>query len=379
MIKQSRPRFFAIFIVATIMILLCAAGKVNSFAVDGVESKTTTDIIEVKSPLQNATVKIDRDQVKEFFKKDIGSAVKFYGKGEQLPSKPIKLEWTTKTGRYYEVYVADNPLFKNAEKYVCLDGNLELKELIPEAEYFWKVKVIDDEGNKKFSKIYNFNTGGNVRAFAIDGVSNVRDIGGKETSDGRKIEYEMIYRSGEGEKITEKGKTIIKKLGIKVDFDLRGASAAKNGSPFGETLKVLAFNGAYYAASGYETGIDGSKEYKNAFRDELKACADSGNYPMIIHCSLGRDRTGTLAFILEALCGVEKEALVRDHMLSFLSEKGSVGSGNQFEVILSNINALYNYIDRFEGETFAEKTATVVKKLGVTDREIDSIRKILLG
>lgn len=186
------------------------------------------------------------------------------------------------------------------------------------------------------------------------------------------IKYGKIFRSANGDSITDEGKEVIRKLGVKTDLDLRGGEIKK--SPFSVGIKLIAINGAYY--NGNETGVDGSEEYRNAFRDELKVYANPDNYPLLFHCAIGRDRTGTLAFVLLALCGVEKEALIREYEFSYLTVGGATG-GNRG--LVEKITEFYNFIHSLDGKTFAGKTASLVKSLGVTDAEIKSIKRILLG
>lgn len=186
------------------------------------------------------------------------------------------------------------------------------------------------------------------------------------------IKYGIIFRSANGNSITDEGKEVIRKLGVKTDLDLRGGEIKE--SPFGVGIKLITINGAYY--NGNETGVDGSEEYRNAFRDELKVCANPDNYPLLFHCAIGRDRTGTLAFVLMALCGVEKETLIREYELSYLTIGGAT-DGNRG--LVEKITKFYDFIDDFNGKTFADKIASLVKSLGVTDAEIKSIKRILLG
>ncbi|MBR5632533.1 MAG: tyrosine-protein phosphatase, partial [Clostridia bacterium] len=47
------------------------------------------------------------------------------------------------------------------------------------------------------------------------------------------------------------------------------------------------------------------------------------NYPIYLHCSLGRDRAGTLAYLISALVGVELIDLQRDYETSFFSVTGT--------------------------------------------------------
>ena len=86
-------------------------------------------------------------------------------------------------------------------------------------------------------------------------------------------------------------------------------------SPLGDGVKRLNFNAPWYVdetdGNGNNTGLDGDDAFVQAFVNEIKACADPDNYPMIFHCSLGRDRTGTLAAMLLAVCGVEKSDIIK--------------------------------------------------------------------
>lgn len=370
----------------SVAVIACIAVLVSIFVITGVtrpkadtpagettESVTTKDIIEVKNPMQKSTYVLDNENVTDYFKNYTpGYGLNFFGKGEQLPMNDVKIEWNAENAKYCELWLADNARFTNAQKYVTLENSVTIEGLIPNRNYFWKVKVTNNNGEQKFSKAYNFKTEGHVRSVAIDGVSNVRDIGGAVTKDGKTIKYGILYRSANGDSITEKGKDTVKKLGIKTDLDLRGDVVAK--SPFGDNVNIIKISGAYY--NGHDAGVNGSEAYRNAFRDELKACANPENYPMIFHCAIGRDRTGTLSFILQALCGVEKDALIREYELSYLSVGGTLDGNKQ---MVNTITNFYDFVNTYEGETFADKAASLVKSLGVTDEDVASIKNILLG
>ena len=96
---------------------------------------------------------------------------------------------------------------------------------------------------------------------------------------------------------------------------------------------------------------------------------------MLFHCSLGRDRTGTLAAVLLAVCGVAKEDVMREYELSWFSEIACNNSGIQ----ISAISRLLKFIEGQNGEDFKQKTANYLLSIGVSQSEIDSVREILLG
>ena len=323
--------------------------------------------------MQKSTYNLDNEKVVDYFKNyKPNYGLEFFGQGEQLPMKSVKIEWEPANAEYYELWLADNAFFSNVSKYITTDNFVEIDGLIPNTDYFRKVKIVDKNGKEKFSEACSFRTKGHVRSVAIDGVSNVRDLGGAVTKDGTTIKYGIIYRSANGDSITKRGKETVKKLRIKTDLDLRGDVIEK--SPFGDGVNLIKINGAYY--HGGETGVAGSEEYRNAFRDELKVCANPENYPMIFHCAIGRDRTGTLSLVLQSLCGVEKEDLIREYGLSFLSVAGCLDGSKQMFDILNDFFTFIN--DNYEGESFTDKTTSLVKSLGVTDEEISSIKRILI-
>lgn len=349
----------------------------------------TADEITVISPVQDSVLTLDSADVAEYFKDyQVGVGIKYYdrGKNELILMNPVKFEWDSSVGEYYQLYLADSLDFKNAEKFLTVEKSIVLQNLIPNKTYYWKVKVTDKNGAQKFSKAYRFETKGSVRAITIDGVSNARDLGGIKTVDGKTTKYGVIYRSANVDSVTEKGIKEVRRLGIKTDVDLRGAEAATV-SPLKGDVNLIPFNGAYNV--GHKAGVDGDIEYRRAFRDELKVFADEANYPVLFHCAIGRDRTGTLAGILLAICGVSREDIMRDWELSYLSERGTC---DNVRVNLAAFQAMFDQIEAYyKGDNLSEKTIDYVKKLAVvsgdeqsqkdaiTDEQIAAIKRNILG
>lgn len=133
------------------------------------------------------------------------------------------------------------------------------------------------------------------RNIYCDGVTNMRDLGGWKTEDGRRVKQGLLYRSGQWEKpgaslvITDKGVATLQELGIVTEIDLRNEAVGK--------------------------------VTKSAI--EIEILADENNYPIVFHCAIGTDRTGYVAFLINTLLGVEKEALYRDYLFSNFGNLGA--------------------------------------------------------
>ena len=365
--------------VAAISITTAGANLKTTDFVSAKADGEINDIISVVSPENAKSFSIDNRKITDFYESyepNLSSNEKFYGCDEYLTT-PVTLKWTCDNGWYYQVYLSDERHFVNSEKYLTTETSLTIDNIIPNREYYWKVKVTDNDGGQKFSNVYTFTPTAYVRTMDIDGVKNMRDVGGLVTTDGKTIQYGIMYRSAHFDSITEKGKEQIKRLGVKTDVDLRGESNTV--SPLGENVRRLNYNAPYYVdeadGNGIQSGLNGAESYVKEFVKEFKACADPDNYPIGFHCSLGRDRTGTLAAMLYAVSGVSRYDIVKEYELSWLS----TAAANNPHIQTGSINKLCDFIESKDGETFKDKACNFLLSIGVTQAELNSVRDILTG
>lgn len=263
------------------------------------------------------------------------------------------------------------------EDVVVGDNECVLYNLKKATTYYLRVVIVAD-GEEKTSDTISFGVRDlGPRVMKIDGIHNVRDLGGYVTPEGRTVQG-IIYRGGAlspesyypNVGLTDAGKAYMKDtLKIKTDFDLRNA-AQNNGlttSPLtGATLE-------YYNADGYDTGIANKETYRKIFA----ALSDENRYPVYLHCTGGADRTGTVSFLLNALLGVSETDLVKDYeytSFSIYGERNSKGGepAYRFAELVAAIKA-------YSGETLAEKTEKYLLSAGVTETQIYNIRAIMLG
>ena len=143
-------------------------------------------------------------------------------------------------------------------------------------------------------------------------TSNMRDLGGWPC-DGGTVKYGLLYRSGNLAAVDED--LILNQLGITVECDLTA-----DGEPaYPDKMRFIGYTSyAMYTLSN--TG---------AWQTNLRGIFDAvcAGEPVVFHCSMGADRTGTLACILEGLLGVSQSDIDKDYELtSFSAERARNGN-----------------------------------------------------
>lgn len=307
-------------------------------------------------------------------------------KVDRYAPKAAKLTWENQRdgALYYTVKIGDDKELTDADSYVVSGTSIEIDYLYAATEYYYQIYAHYEDDEVLKSRVFNFRTADLPRTVFVEGVSNTRDLGGRLTVDGKhRIKQGMIYRGGEVDKswgkITEEGKRVmVEELGIKTDLDLRDRITLTK-SPIDASLNYVNVSAPYYVVGN---GIT-TASYKEALITEIRTFANPDNYPIYLHCSLGRDRAGTLSFLLSALLGMNEMDIFRDYEMSFFSVNGwadaSQGAGKIDELVPTAFTSLYNYIKDYGDGTMAENAELFMKNyLGITQTEIDTIREVML-
>ena len=200
----------------------------------------------------------------------------------------------------------------------------------------------------------------------IDGVFNFRDLGGKRGLDGRLVRPRRLYRSARFDQVTGVGRReLTDGFGIRFDLDLRTPKevAMLGGrSPLGTnvTWKLVPFES--YAGAGSVRG-------RKAMRTALKTVFSPGNWPLAFHCKTGKDRTGTLAFVLLSLLGVDEETICLDweRTAFHVPELSRMDHPPRYDRML-------DYFMSLPGTNLTAKTEGYVRSLGFSAAEIDAFR-----
>ena len=376
---------------------------VAGYIVNKAQADTPTNgyTATITSDMQGDTVALLGGEVGDFAMnyKTVGqgSAKKYAATGatqadlmvDRFAPKPATISWENSRDNalYYTVRVGLEEDLSDAQHYLVSDTEVDIDYLFAAKHYYYQIYAHYDNDEVVKSRVFDFYTADLPRTVNIPNVSNTRDIGGRYVQGGEyQVKQGMVYRGAEVDpasskawgSITEEGKHVmLDVLGIKTDLDLRGTSYTK--SPIDDSLNYVSVSGPYY--TGSSTGIY-SESYKSALTTEIRTFANPDNYPIYLHCSLGRDRAGTLAYLISALVGVEVADLNRDYEMSFFSITGWADAGQgsgKIDEMIPTFNTLTTYLMGYGNGTLAENTEKFVKEqLGITQEEVDSIRNILL-
>lgn len=166
-------------------------------------------------------------------------------------------------------------------------------------------------------------------------VANFRDFGGYKAGSSR-IKKGLLYRSGHLDRVKKDDLEEISSLGIKTIIDLRspwdikrkraflpGVNTIHLPVNFDKTVydrvkPILFSSGARKKISdiyisSYAGLVTGEKAL---IRRILTLLSSPENYPFVIHCRAGKDRTGFVCSIIQMALGVENGTIIDDYLLS---------------------------------------------------------------
>lgn len=220
------------------------------------------------------------------------------------------------------------------------------------------------------------------RILNVDGAKNLRELGGYETADGRRVKWGVLYRSDNLGELTSKGKAALSALNLKAVTDLRSDPEREEApdrlpdqSPpiaysvlpiNDEPVDIKALSRKIIKGEIKEEELMvlldhrrfiTNPAHRKSWGDWVKALEDDANTPHLFHCTSGKDRAGYGAAITLLTLGVPKETVKKDFLLS---------NAVYADYIDKNIKK----IDRFVGKD--ANTDLIRKVMGVSEETIDA-------
>lgn len=253
----------------------------------------------------------------------------------------------------------------------------------------------------------------NERLVPIAGTLNFRDLGGYETTEGRRVRWRRVFRSDTLTAIDEHGWQRLADLGIREIFDLRrddecehapyevpghhamAATRLAVGERQVERQELVDF-----LSSGSEDdfGVDYMidlyarilGEHAGVFGCLLTNLAEGDRLPAVFHCTAGKDRAGIAAALLLSVLGVDREIVLDDYELSneFRFKRRITVIGPQLEAAGIDVEKVRPYLSSPRpvletalgalDEEYGGVEPFLVTKAGVEPDALVKLRELLL-
>lgn len=171
------------------------------------------------------------------------------------------------------------------------------------------------------------------RLIALPGTHNLRDLGGYPARGGT-VRWRTLLRSDALHQLDDAGREQLAALNLRTVIDLRTpgetelAPSALGPGFTGRRQHIPVLDAASFATMPPEL----TAVYRHMIDDcgtmlgaAVRCLAGPGALPALIHCSAGKDRTGTLTALVLAAIGVPDEVVAADYALShtyLLAEPG---------------------------------------------------------
>ena len=419
---KSRRGSFAVVAFGAVLALAASAASAGGIAVVAPQDGATVPLL---SPEMKSYLSMDFVARKSMFA-DAESRERMAKWGDK--PLPVTLRWKGPDDTRYRLVVKREPDGEVFFSGKTSKTEMSLRNLEIARTYSWRV---EPESCGAGGAGGRFSTEGIApRLVGVDGIPNLRDLGGRIGLGGKRVRQGRIFRSGglnrnansyytkeevlemiernalvesvpdmskaaaqeildrrkSGEKADYKHlvkdwhpgeerlndstrKYMREKLGIRTDVDLRTGRECygMTGSPLGEGVKwVNVPSSAYEGMGGDEDGRG-----KKAFSRVFKVFLDEANYPIDFHCIAGADRTGSLAYILNALLGVEEDELWKDWEVTAFQHANEEFAVSRFERLLAVFAG-------YPGGSAIERVEAYVKDQGFTDADIARFRALML-
>ena len=348
--------------------------------------------------------------------------------------QPVTLAWSCAKpgcdGLKYAVEVKRMPDGKTVLARTTGRTELAVDNLEVATRYRWTVTA-ETRSGQPLKGVGMFQTEDGVpRLVRINGVPNVRDLGGRIGLNGRRVRQGLVFRSAglntnackcysreeimkmykagtllsavpersrpEAQKVREAiasnrigratfnhlvkewtpGKPRMKAadirealatFGFRTDIDLRTDRECYG---MAESPLGPSVNWVHVSSCAYSELLTDAG--RDAFARVLRVFLDERNYPIDFHCIAGADRTGTVAYVLGALLGYSEADLLLDwELTAFCSSSSDFKRKTRYDKLVAAFA-------EFPGTCARERVEGFVLSLGFSDADISRFRGIML-
>ncbi|NAS21268.1 protein-tyrosine-phosphatase [Herbidospora sp. NEAU-GS84] len=206
-----------------------------------------------------------------------------------------------------------------------------------------------------------------------EGCHNTRDLGGLPLHDGGQTPFGALIRSDNPERLTAAGWAAAVAHGVRTVVDLRESCSADLRPAGLTTVRIDLDDMADEQVWRHirDNDLDGTPLYYRYFMESkpaqcvavATAVARAPEGGVLVHCGLGRDRTGLIVMLLLSLAGVTREAIAADYeestsrLVPLYPALGIDDQTAEIEQILRTKGttlraAVYDALDGFDAEKY---------------------------
>ncbi len=198
------------------------------------------------------------------------------------------------------------------------------------------------------------------RHIRLAGTHNLRDVGGYPTTDDRQTRWGVLLRSDSLQALPPESQQALVTSGLQTVIDLRGESEITRWpNVFAAGEDVHYYNLPLRHSAGLiekDTPLTLEimyQDYLDNHSDELRAIfeviAAPEAAPVLVHCFIGKDRTGLVTALALSTVGVPDEIVADDYALSYDLLLA------RYEEIRANIIAEGQSLDRFDPYVYSHR------------------------
>lgn len=204
------------------------------------------------------------------------------------------------------------------------------------------------------------------RKLPLEGARNTRELGTIPVRGGQ-VRPGWVYRANSLEKLSDADVQILTRAGLRSVIDLRTRAVRTRHPDRAELLKTLQH--VYLLPMEVHTSAGGYRrlpeDYSTEFRQLFGIFARRENYPLLYHCTAGKDRTGIVSALLLELLGAERPQIMADYL-------ASRDNGRQFHVRREWLEGLLMAVDGAGG------IDAYLERHGIAAPQREQIRRLLI-
>jgi protein-tyrosine phosphatase len=176
------------------------------------------------------------------------------------------------------------------------------------------------------------------RAGLMEGASNFRELGGYSSGNGKQTVWGKVFRAQALDRLSDRDVEKIREMGIKTVIDFRGDDEVEKapsrlpegvrvvrlpiavGNNTSDSVRQMMQSLLSDSLQGIRFMEEINRRFATEFAGQYKAFFDillrEENYPVVFHCTAGKDRTGFAAAMLLSALDVDWDTVMEDYLLT---------------------------------------------------------------